>query len=604
MLQKEALEILKTGSNVFLTGVPGAGKSYVINQYVKWLEDKGIYPAITASTGIAATHIGGRTIHSFVGIGVVDYLDESVIDKILERENLYKKLLNTQVLIIDEISMLDAKVLDKVDTILKAVKKNDRAFGGIQTIFVGDFFQLPPVSKRGEETKYFAFMSNSWKQAKPLICYLEEQYRQSDEKFTKLLMAIRENNIDEYHIEILEEVKKKTFEKFNISIKEQTLPEGDTYEEEVLEYDHQVVETVGTVPNHTEPTIYNDFLELHSHNKNVDSINEQKLKSLSGEEFVYKMYTQGRASLVESLIKSCLSPEVLKLKQGAKVIFTKNNLDGKYVNGTLGVVKDLDKDAIVVETKDGKLIDVKHEEWKYEDEGKVKARILQYPLRLAWAITVHKSQGMSLDEAIVTLGETFEYGQGYVALSRLRSLDGLYLKSYNAKSLQVNQAICEFDEKIRKDSRFIQQKFQNSQREDKAKIRNLQEAFILKAGGVVEGGVEKKEKENKKPTIEITLELIKSGKTMPQVVEERGLKSESILRHIEDLLKQEKLEKIDLENFAPVNLFNIPNDVKKSFRKFKKFKDEDGNIKLAPVHKDLKDKYSFEDLRWYRLAID
>jgi very-short-patch-repair endonuclease len=732
MLQTEALEILKTGSNVFLTGVPGAGKSFVINQYVKWLEDKGIYPSITASTGIAATHIGGRTLHSFVGIGVVHYLNEQVIDKIMERESLYKKLLNTQVLIIDEISMLDAKVLDKVDAILKAVKKSEKAFGGMQIIFVGDFFQLPPVTKRGEETKYFAFMSKAWKEARPLVCYLEEQFRQTDETFTKLLMAIREDNVDEYHIEILEDLKKKTFKKLGLELPKENSTEE--YIEEEIDYgipipdpspsgkggvqsyltgnkknfeslqlralemrknpteeeeylweelkdnkldahirrqhvidnfiadfisikDKLIIEVDGEIHNNQaekdeertkifnqlgfrvlrftndevinnienvlikitlalkalpegeglggDTSIQPDILELHSHNKNVDEINDLRLKNIPGREYVYEMLTQGRLSLVENLQKSCLSPVILKLKLGAKVIFTKNSMDGKYVNGTLGVVKDLDKDAIIVETKDGKLIDVKHEEWEHEEGGKVKARISQYPLRLAWAITVHKSQGMSLDEAVISLGETFEFGQGYVALSRLRSLEGLYLKSFNQKSLQVNPAVCEFDEKIRKDSRFIQQKFQKSLSVDKEKIKKLQEDFILRCGGVVEGGVMKKEKESKKPTVEVTFDMIKSGKSMEEIIEERDLKFESIIKHVEELYKLTKLEKLDLDKLSPehINIFSVPNDVKKSFRKFKTFKDEEGKIKLAPVFKDLKEKYSYEDLRWYRLVL-
>jgi hypothetical protein len=601
MLQTEALEILKTGSNVFLTGVPGAGKSFVINQYVKWLEDKGIYPSITASTGIAATHIGGRTLHSFVGIGVVHYLNEQVIDKIMERESLYKKLLNTQVLIIDEISMLDAKVLDKVDAILKAVKKSEKAFGGMQIIFVGDFFQLPPVTKRGEETKYFAFMSKAWKEARPLVCYLEEQFRQTDETFTKLLMAIREDNVDEYHIEILEDLKKKTFKKLGINLP--VVETQEEYQEEEIEYQDEEEDMKSTITKSESRVI--DVLELHSHNKNVDEINDLRLKNIPGREYVYEMLTQGRLSLVENLQKSCLSPVILKLKLGAKVIFTKNSMDGKYVNGTLGIVKDLDKDAIIVETKDGKLIDVKHEEWEHEEGGKVKARISQYPLRLAWAITVHKSQGMSLDEAVISLGETFEFGQGYVALSRLRSLEGLYLKSFNQKSLQVNPAVCEFDEKIRKDSRFIQQKFQKSLSVDKEKIKKLQEDFILRCGGVVEGGVMKKEKESKKPTVEVTFDMIKSGKSMDEIIEERDLKFESIIKHVEELYKLTKLEKLDLDKLSPehINIFSVPNDVKKSFRKFKTFKDEEGKIKLAPVFKDLKEKYSYEDLRWYRLVL-
>ncbi len=603
MLQREALEILKTGSNVFLTGVPGAGKTYVINKYVEWLKDKGIFPAITASTGIAATHIGGRTLHSFIGIGVVDYLDQDVIEQIMQREKLYKKLVDTKVLIIDEISMLDAKVLDKVNVILKAVKKSEKAFGGIQMIFVGDFFQLPPVTKRGEATKYFAFMSSAWKEARPLTCYLEEQFRQTDETFTKLLMAIRENNIDEFHVEILEDLKKKTFEKFGWELPKEK-NEGEWEEEEIILEKKVEVKKEKALETQEEQ----DILELHSHNKNVDEINEGKLNSLDGKVFTYNMFTQGRASLVENLIKSCLSPETLKLKVGAKVIFTKNDMEGKYVNGTMGIVQDLDKDGIVIETTNGKIIDAKQEEWKYEDEGKVKAKIMQYPLRLAWAITVHKSQGMSLDEAIINLGETFEFGQGYVALSRLRSLEGLFLKSYNPKSLQVNSIISEFDEKIRKDSRFIQDKFKKSQKEEKEKIENLQKIFVEKCGGIWEGGV-KGEVQNgvdKKPTIEITLDLIKEGKSLGEIAELRDIKQESISKHVEELFEKEKLTKNDLEKIQPsgVKVFNIPNDIKKSFKKNKLKVDEEGKIKLSTVFNDLKEKYTYEQLRWYRMVID
>lgn len=616
MLQREALEILKTGSNVFLTGVPGAGKSYVVNQYVKWLEDKGIYPAITASTGIASTHIGGQTIHSFSGIGIEKEIDEYKLDRIMEREKLVKKIQHTHVLIIDEISMLDAQTLDNVNIVLKGIKDPTKAFGGVQIIFVGDFFQLPPVSKKGEEAKYFAFMSKAWKEAKPLVCYLEEQFRQTDETFTKLLMAIRENNIDEYHIEILEDLKQKTHIKLGIK-QEKVAVEGE-WEEETLELDMEdnlpkefplsdalvgASPSLTPVRDNSSESLVHDVLELHSHNKNVDQINEERLQKIFGKEFVYKMLTQGRASLVENLIKSCLSPEVLKLKEGAKVIFTKNDLEGKYVNGTLGVVKDLDKNGIVVETKEGKLIELKQEEWKYEDDGKVMARIMQYPLRLAWAITVHKSQGMSLDEAVISLGETFEYGQGYVALSRLRSLDGLYLKSYNPKSLQVNQYISEFDEKIRKDSRFIQNKFKLAEQE---KLHKLQQDFVKKCGGVFEGGVAKKEKEIRKPTAEVTMDMIKEGKSVEEIIEAREMKLESVLKHIEELLRKGKLVKLDLEKIVPkeVKIFSIPNDIKKSFKKNQYQKDEEGNIKLAPIFKDLKEKYSYEQLRWYRMFVD
>jgi hypothetical protein len=603
MLQVEALEILKTGASVFLTGVPGAGKTYVINQYIKYLEDHGVYPSITATTGIAATHVGGSTIHSFTGIGIEKDIDDYKIEKIMEREKLVKKIQNTKVLIIDEISMLDAQTLDNVNKVLKAIKDPTKAFGGIQIIFVGDFFQLPPIIKQGEATKFFAFMGNSWKEARPLTCYLEEQFRQTDEVFTKLLLAIRENSIDEMHVEILEDLKKNTYKKLGLVPPLFKGGEGDFFEEESVELDPEHKSPQSSLNkgggNTQEQNL--DILELHSHNKNVDEINNTKLGLIKGKEFTYKMITVGRAQLVEALIRNCLSPEILKLKVGAKVIFTKNSMEGEYVNGTMGKVAELESFRIVVQTSEGKMIDVKQEEWKIEEDGKVKARLSQYPLRLAWAITVHKSQGMSLDEAIISLGETFEYGQGYVALSRVRTLEGLYLKSYNPKSLQVNAAISEFDEKIRKDSRFIQNKFLKA---DGEKLLKTQNQFIEKCGGVVEGNVPQKVYVPRKNTYEITLDLIRSGKTYEEIMTERDASAGTIMSHIEHLYEKKKVEKKDLEKVATVNIYNIPNEVKKSFKKNQFKVDEEKMIKLTPVFKELKEKYSFADLRWYRLVIE
>jgi very-short-patch-repair endonuclease len=348
-----------------------------------------------------------------------------------------------------------------------------------------------------------------------------------------------------------------------------------------------------------------DMLELHSHNKNVDEINNQKLSQIKSKEYIYKMETHGRASLVENLIRNCLSPEILKLKKGAKVIFTKNDIEGKYVNGTMGVVEDLDENGIVVLSNNKKLIELKREEWAIEEDGKVKARILQYPLRLAWAITVHKSQGMSLDEAIIDLGQTFEYGQGYVALSRVKTLEGLYLKDYNPKSLRVNEAISEYDEKIRKDSRFIQEKFETA---DKKKLETTQRSFIEKVGGVWEGGVVKQEEE-KKSTQEITLQLVNSGKLLHEVAEIRDIGIRTIISHLEDLYIFEQISKNDLDKILKANtsdtfnvdIFNIPGEVKKAFKKHRHVSDGHGKIKLKPVFNELNEKYSYEELKFYRM---
>ena len=182
MTQDEALAILKTGLNVFLTGEPGSGKTHTINQYVAWLRERGVEPAVTASTGIAATHINGMTIHSWSGIGIKRDMTDYDIELIHSREKTARRIVEAKVLIIDEISMLDAATLGSVDRVLRTLRRRtlqaEQPFGGLQVIFVGDFFQLPPVSKN-EQAK-FAFESSAWKEANPVICYLSEQHRQED----------------------------------------------------------------------------------------------------------------------------------------------------------------------------------------------------------------------------------------------------------------------------------------------------------------------------------------------------------------------------------------------------------------------------------------
>src|SRR4051812_43108245 len=191
MTQAEALTILKTGANVFLTGEPGSGKTHTINEYVPWLHDHGIEPAITPSTGIAATHIGGLTIHSWSGIGIKKFLSAWDLDRITQTERVVKHVRGTNILIIDEVSMLSAQTLSMVEAVCREVRANELPFGGMQVILVGDFFQLPPIVRResvdeqeslmGEKSGAdFAFKSPAWEALKPIVCYLHEQHRQED----------------------------------------------------------------------------------------------------------------------------------------------------------------------------------------------------------------------------------------------------------------------------------------------------------------------------------------------------------------------------------------------------------------------------------------
>lgn len=386
MTQDEAIAILKTGANVFLTGEPGSGKTHTVNCYVSYLRDQDVVTAITASTGIAATHLNGITIHSWSGIGVRDTLTQDDLDRIANNKYITKRIEKTKALIIDEISMLDGKIFSLVDSVCRKVRQSSEAFGGLQVVCVGDFFQLPPVSRQGENTQ-FAFQSDVWKAMKPVVCYLTGQYRQDDALFVSLLSAIRSNTLN---IEYIRHI--------NARVKLQ----------------HDVPKNIS---------------RLFTHNVDVDRMNNESLALLPGKPAIFLMSSQGKETFVAGLKKSCLSPESLKLKEGATVMFTKNNPHNRFVNGTLGTVEGFSEENgyPIVRTRNGSLIEAAPMDWTVEENEKVKAKITQIPLRLAWAITVHKSQGMSLDAAVIDLRRTFEFGQGYVALSRLRRFSGLYL---------------------------------------------------------------------------------------------------------------------------------------------------------------------------------
>jgi len=405
MTQSQTLKILKSGYNVFLTGSAGTGKTFLLNKFISYLKKKKIWVGITASTGIAATHIEGRTIHSWSGMGIKQEMDEKMIKKLIKNEKLNDRIKGPKVLIIDEISMLDAGRLDLVDEICKAVRGNSLPFGGLQIIVCGDFFQLPPIDRKRKAK--FAYESLAWQNSDIKVCYLEKQHRQKDLKFIEILNKIRNNEAGQEELDCL---KKRLYKSIDYSIK---------------------------------PT------KLYTHNADVNAINSYELSRIPEEEKIYYMDSYGPKELVSFLKKNCMAPEELKLKVGAAVMFVKNNFAAGYVNGTIGKIIDFeDNDYPVVELKSGNSIIASPASWNIEENDEIIASIRQFPLRLAWAITIHKSQGMNLDVAEIDLSKAFELGMGYVALSRVRTLNGIRLMGINEFSLKVNQAIvqkdCEF----------------------------------------------------------------------------------------------------------------------------------------------------------------
>ena len=414
MTQSKALEILKSGASVFLTGEPGAGKTYVINLFTNWCRENGLPYAVTASTGIAATHINGVTIHSWAGIGIKKEITDHDMDLILSKDYITRQVLNARVLIIDEISMLNAKTLDNVERVISGIRGTTltgEPFGGLQVIFVGDFYQLPPVSR--DEAAQFAFRAKSWTAADPVTCYLTEQHRQDDEAFLGILKRIRDGKVMETdRVDLLNNAGKQ---------------KPDT--------------------------------KLYTHNADVDRINSDELAKIKNPLHTYTMTGRGIPFMVDTLKKNCLSPEKLLLKLDASVMFTRNNFEKGYVNGTLGTIIGFDQGMPIVRTKGGRTIVAEEAEWSIKEGEYEKAAIMQIPLRLAWAVTIHKSQGMSLDAAMVDLSRSFEYGQGYVAISRVCSLSGLYLEGMNDMALEMHPEVVKQDVLFRESSDLMETKF-------------------------------------------------------------------------------------------------------------------------------------------------
>ena len=545
MTQQDALDILKLGSNVFLTGPPGSGKTFLLNKYIDYLKANRRGVAVTASTGIAATHMNGITIHSWSGLGLKERITEQDLKKLLRKSYLRKKFKDTNILIIDEISMLHSFQFDIVNRICQAFKQSVKAFGGMQVVCSGDFFQLPPVQKQGQPK--FVPESDVWSDMDIKICYLEEQHRQKDDELPALLNCIRNNAVEESRELLLNR-----------------------------EYEQKLSSITP--------------IKLYTHNVDIDALNNFELGKIDEKEFVYHMKSKGNENIVNAFKRTCLAPEKLALKKGAKVMFIKNNFDCGYINGTLGrVVGFNDEDMPIVETFQGKYVTAMPASWRIEEDDVVKAEINQIPLRLAWAITVHKSQGMNLDAAEIDLSKCFLEGMGYVALSRLSALAGLKLMGINNMAFLVNEKILELDKILKQMSLKVAA---DAERINIFEKRKKQRKFLDSLPQAK--GDRKQEIEKKKfvSTFEKTKALIAAKLSIKEIARQRGLTEKTILGHLEKL--KEKKEPLDLE------YLRLPEE---RFEEIETAFQESGDWKLAPVRDILGRDFTYEELRLARLFL-
>ena len=406
MNQDRAMEIMLAGHNVMLTGPAGSGKSYLLSKFIEQAKKKRRKVVTTATTGLAAAHLGGQTIHSWSGMGLGKELHKDYIYTMSEvRKNGIRK---TKILIIDEVSMMHDYNLDMVDEALRLIRENDEPFGGIQVILCGDFFQLPPVQQGGPGR--FITHSRVWNKLDLKICYLEEQFRADDLRLQEILNAMRAGDMRQRHLNwLLERMDAES-------------PDNVT--------------------------------KLYTINKDVDNINETELAKVKGDSHYYMRTSRGKYNAIEKLQKSVMAPDILELKQGAMVMAVKNDPAGRYSNGSIGSVIDFTDDGFPIVQFTYPII-MTPDEWELKEGDRTAAAITQIPLRLAYAITVHKSQGMTLDAAEIDISRAFVAGLGYVGLSRVKSLDNLYLKGINQRALMVSREAQRIDKELREKSRSL-----------------------------------------------------------------------------------------------------------------------------------------------------
>ena len=563
-MQNITLNILKTGQNVFITGSAGTGKTYILNEYILYLKSRKIIPTIVAPTGIAASHLQGQTIHSYFSLGIRDNIDEQFVENLLSKKYIQTKFNKLKILIIDEISMVSPNIFSSMDFILKAFKNNNQPFGGIQVILSGDFFQLPPISKNNNQKK-FAWQSLAWKDLDLQTCYLEKKYRQDDDKLIFVLDEIRSGKISQTSYDILNLRMNKKLE-------------------------------IDFVPT-----------KLYTHNIDVNKINNAELDKLYAEPYSFKYKSEGAKSNIQKLFKSSLVQEELTLKKDAVVMFIKNNPEKYIVNGTTGVVIDFTKDnqLPIVKLSTGYIVKVEYEDWSMENEnGKIVSKISQIPLKLAWAITIHKSQGMTLDTAQVDLSKTFEVGQGYVALSRIKNIEGLQLLGYNEMALKVDSIILSIDDRIKQASQKSLKKISILKENE---LKTIQLSFVKSLGGIVDNIeiIKEKEKLNAIPKIETkvsnhikTKNLIKTSSTIKELAKNVNFSVGTVINHLK-LIKEED-KNIDISKYMP-NLATI-NLIKSTINQIVNDNNpenfsSDKKIKLKSIFEKLDGNISYDEIK-------
>lgn len=393
--QIDAIDSVKSGRNTVITGPAGTGKSFVLDQIKK--EVYGI--TLCGSTGVSAVNIGGRTLHNFLGLGLGEDSAEEIFRNLQGRKNVLSRIRQCKVLVIDEISMIDGELLDKADEVMRLVRNSSKPFGGVQCVVVGDFYQLPPVKKE----KGFAFESKVWKEADFHCVHFNKIFRQKNYDFISNLLKIREGSIDQDVVNYFDSRVDKKF--------------------------------IGEI----EP------VEIFTTNKDVERINIEKMSKLNTEQKTYYSHDNGHKDALSIIEKNCPAAQTISLKKGCQVMLLANlSVEEGFVNGSVGKVEGFRTNGDpIVKFKNGKMLDIERHSWEITESKRIdtgfsmskpliKKEVIaarhQIPLRVCYAVTSHKVQGSTLDCAKINLTKIFDYGMAYVALSRVKDIESLFIE--------------------------------------------------------------------------------------------------------------------------------------------------------------------------------
>lgn len=501
----------KTDMSLFLTGKAGTGKTTFLREVVRYTKKKCI---VLTPTGIAAVNAGAMTIHSFFQFGLGPFVQGVIEPKSDFRINKSKLELirHLQLLIIDEVSMVRADLMDHIDVELRRIRRNSKPFGGVQLLMIGDLQQLPPIAHGGEDellrqyykTLYF-FSSAALKSMKYSCIELKNVYRQTDGHFIDILNHARDCTLTSQDISDL---------------------------------------NARYIPGFS-PKPEDGYIRLMTHNRQVDYVNETELEKLDNKPYTFVAAVTG--TFPEESYPTANS---LTLKKGAQVMFIKNDPERRFINGTLGEVKSIDKNSIAVRlAESGTVIDVEPVEWQniryqFDEESKEISskqigRFKQYPLKAAWAITVHKSQGLTFDKAIIDVHAAFSPGQAYVALSRCRTLDGLVLSSpVSASVFMRDNAVDAYMNYI---SRPVEELafsscyeyFEYEKKPEQEAVAPVKKVKVNQEKPKKVNKEEPRDDTGKKlSTFEYSYRLYNQGNTIEQIAEKRGLNQSTIEGHL------------------------------------------------------------------------